>query len=96
MSIAAYCHPSHSRVHAIWGESFEDIINAVQCPVLCYTAGDDGAETKPDGAEHKILLTKPFGAKCEYKEFPDVKHGFGICIHTFDHTIRHSYSYSCV
>jgi dienelactone hydrolase len=37
---------------------------------------DDPAEVKPDGVEHKLLLAKPFGAKCEFKEFPEVKHGF--------------------
>jgi hypothetical protein len=34
---AAYCHPSHSRVPAVWGEKLEDIVNAVQCPILNYT-----------------------------------------------------------
>jgi len=72
----AHMHPSHSFLAPLYGTTTTALVEAVKCPQLMYTAGGDNADQKPGGAEEKILRGKAFGEKCEFREFPEMKHGW--------------------
>jgi len=76
ITATASCHPSHGRMAPVYGIASDKLIAAVKVPVLQYTAGNDQPEQKPGGIEEKTLAAKPFGSKNDFKEFPDVVHGW--------------------
>jgi dienelactone hydrolase len=76
LAAGAYCHPSHTKLAHYYHEVSNDLVTASKCPILCYAAGDDGDDVKPGGNDEKLLASKPFADKNEFKAWPDVKHGF--------------------
>jgi len=75
LAAGCYAHPSHRKLAGIYGENPDDLVKGSKCPILAYAAGDDGPDVKPGGTDEKLLEAK-FPGKNEFKEWPDVKHGF--------------------
>jgi len=76
LTAGAYCHPSHTKVAPMIGESSDELVTSFPGPILCYAAGNDGDDVKPGGHDEKLVASKPWAAKNEFKVWPDNKHGF--------------------
>jgi len=70
----ASCHPS---VHlcGLFGETPDGLSGQLKSPQLVYPAGGDPAMYKPGGEVYEVLQKK-FGDKFEYKEYPEMNHGW--------------------
>jgi len=76
---AACMHPALSFiVESILKEELYEILDEVQCPQLMITAGNDHANEKPNGLANKVWRVMKFGPKCEFKEYPDMEHGWTV------------------
>lgn len=72
-------HPAITVVGKhILKENIYELFDEVQCPQLMVTAGDDDDNEKRGGLANKVWGVMKFGPKCEFREFPDMKHGWTV------------------
>jgi len=69
-------HPSHSRLTGLYGDDESSLLKAVQCPQLFVPAGNDPESCKEGGLAQKIFNEKSIGKECQFKEFPEMQHGW--------------------
>lgn len=72
-------HPATSFItENVLKEKLYEILDEVQCPQLVLTAGDDHENEKPGGLANKVWGVMNFGESCQFREFPDMKHGWTV------------------
>lgn len=71
MKVGVSMHPSHTALSGLLGEKEKDLLCCVKCPQLFMPAGNDAAETKPEGLGQQVL-----GNKLTIIEFNDMMHGW--------------------
>ena len=73
----ASCHPS-VQISGLFGETPEGLAENIKCPQLVYSAGGDLPTYKPGpaGEVYEILQKKFCSGENEFKEFPDMVHGW--------------------
>jgi len=72
----ASLHPAITFVTEVLGEDVYELLEEVTCPQLLLTAGNDHDNEKKAGLADKIWGCMPFGDKCQYREYPDMVHGW--------------------
>jgi len=69
---------SSIRIFNFHGSNENEATRLVTCPQMLIQAGNDSPDGKPGSEVETILLSKPFGASCVLKEFPDMVHGWTL------------------
>ena len=72
----ASCHPSVSALCLLHWEALGGVYDAVRCPQLLLSAGNDAADTKEGGLAQQTYRGKAFGDACAYVEYADMAHGW--------------------
>lgn len=72
-------HPAITVVAKhILKEDIYELFDEVQCPQLMITAGEDDDNEKLGGLANKVWGVMKFGDKCEFREYPDMRHGWTV------------------
>ena len=66
-------HPS-MRMQGFHGGTSREVYEAIRCPVMCLTAGDDPQDLKPGGELSEVLAAQSIDSSIE--EFSDMRHGW--------------------
>jgi len=73
----ASLHPATTFVASnLLNQGLYALLDEVGCPQLVLTAGQDHDNEKKGGLAQKVWSVMPFGDKCEFREYPDMAHGW--------------------